>query len=279
MKMEYVFSDPECPLVCNEWEVWKAISIILKGGQGTLRSDVWYSRISVFSLKEVLLNFQKHLKRFLFPKIVISALIGLTLYLYQDFTCLITGSTFWCFCNNSWVIFSVVARKTFSISVFDKGIVSRGSWRIKTCFIVYFDSLFRGPDKFIFSFRFYFSPKGNRSVFIWFLFDWFLLCIVFINDEYEIGLNVDFPCRSTSQWLFWQSKYSGKYCRLFICVWSMSVFTAYLHCILGEVSSFATKNLMFWGTLTVFFNNSGGVFLLRVSVSTRFFPAVPLELH
>ena len=100
------------------------------------------------------------------------------LYLCQDFTCLITGSTFWCFCNNSWVIFSVVGRKTFSISVFDKGIVSRGSWRIKTWFIVYFDSLFRGPDKFIFSFRFYFSPEGNRSVFIWFLFDWFLLCIV-----------------------------------------------------------------------------------------------------
>ena len=56
----------------------------------------------------------------------------------------------------------------------------------------------------------------------------------------------------------------------------MSVFTAYLHCNFGEVSSFARKNLIFCGISTVVFlvNNSGGVFLLRVSGSARFFPAV-----
>ena len=64
---------------------------MLKGRQGTLRSDVWYSKISVFSLIEVLLNFLKYLRRVLFPRMVRSALI---LYLCRDFNCLITGSSF-----------------------------------------------------------------------------------------------------------------------------------------------------------------------------------------
>ena len=56
----------------------------------------------------------------------------------------------------------------------------------------------------------------------------------------------------------------------------MSVFFAYLHCSLGEVSCFARKNLIVCGILNVVFlvKNSGGVFLLRVSGSARFFPAV-----
>ena len=53
----------------------------------------------------------------------------------------------------------------------------------------------------------------------------------------------------------------------------LSVITAYLHCNLGDVSSFARKNFIFCGISTVVFlvNNSGGVFLLRVSGSARFF--------
>ena len=56
----------------------------------------------------------------------------------------------------------------------------------------------------------------------------------------------------------------------------MSVFTAYLHFNLGEVSSCARKNSIFCGISTVDFlvKNSGGVFQLRVSGSARFFPAV-----
>ena len=38
-----------------------------------------------------------------------------------------TGSRFRCFCNNSSVIFSVVGRKFFSISIFCRGIASSGS--------------------------------------------------------------------------------------------------------------------------------------------------------
>ena len=37
----------------------------------------------------------------------------------------------------------------FSISILDRGIVSRWSWRLKTWFIVYFESLFGGPDEFL----------------------------------------------------------------------------------------------------------------------------------
>ena len=80
MKFEYVFSDAECPLVCRVCGVWKAISIILRGRQGTLRSDVWYSKISVFSLIEILLNFLKYLRSVLFPRIVVPAFIGNVLY-------------------------------------------------------------------------------------------------------------------------------------------------------------------------------------------------------
>ena len=106
--MNMFFSAPECSLVCEVWEIWKAISIILKDRQGTLFSVFWYSRVSMFSLTKVLLNFLKYLRRVLFPRIKISASIGLALFLCQDFNSLMTGSRFWCFCNNSSVIFSVI---------------------------------------------------------------------------------------------------------------------------------------------------------------------------
>ena len=56
----------------------------------------------------------------------------------------------------------------------------------------------------------------------------------------------------------------------------MSVFTAYLHFNLREVSTCARKNLLLCGiSIDVFLvNNSGDVFLLRVSGSARFFPAL-----
>ena len=52
----------------------------------------------------------------------------------------------------------------FSISILYRGIVSRGSWRLKTWFIVFFEPFFGGPDKSILSVRFSFSIKGNISV-------------------------------------------------------------------------------------------------------------------
>ena len=58
MKFEYVFSDPECPLMFCVCEILKAIRIILKGRQGTVDSFNWYSRRFVFSLIVVLLNFR-----------------------------------------------------------------------------------------------------------------------------------------------------------------------------------------------------------------------------
>ena len=62
----------------------------------------------------------------------------------------------------------------------------------------------------------------------------------------------------------------------YLFVIGLSVITAYLYCNLGDVSSFARKNFIFCGIPTAVFlvNNSGGVFLLRVSGSARFFPAV-----
>ena len=94
MKFEYVFSDPECPLMFCVCEILKAIRIILRGRHGTVDSFYWYSRRSVFSLIVVLLSFRKYRRSVLFPKMVVSALTGLVLYLCHDFSCLNTGSRF-----------------------------------------------------------------------------------------------------------------------------------------------------------------------------------------
>ena len=94
MKFEYVFSDPECPLMFCVCEILKAMRIILKGRQGTVDSFNWYSRRSVFSFIVVLLNFGNIGGVFYFPNIVVSAFTGLVLYLCHDFSCLIIGSRF-----------------------------------------------------------------------------------------------------------------------------------------------------------------------------------------
>ena len=86
------------------------INIILKGRHGTLKSGVWYSQMSVFSFIVVLLNFLKYLRSVLFPKIVVSAFVGLVLFLCHNFSCLMARSRFWYFYNNSSVTFSVVGR-------------------------------------------------------------------------------------------------------------------------------------------------------------------------
>ena len=50
------------------------------------------------------INYLRYLRRVLFHRMVISALIVVVLCLCQDFKCLMTGSVFRCFCNNSSVI-------------------------------------------------------------------------------------------------------------------------------------------------------------------------------
>ena len=50
--------------------------------------------MSVFSFIVLLLIFLKYLRSVLFPKIVVSAFVDLVLYLYHDFSCLMTGSRF-----------------------------------------------------------------------------------------------------------------------------------------------------------------------------------------
>ena len=72
----------------------------------------------MFSIIVVLLNFLKNRRSVLFPNIVASAFAGFVLYLCHDLSCLITGSKFWYFCNNSSVTFSVVGRKFFFYFLF-----------------------------------------------------------------------------------------------------------------------------------------------------------------
>ena len=78
------------------------------------------------------LKYLKYRRSVLFPNFVVSVFVGFVLYLCHDLSWWITGSKFWYFCNNCSVIFSVGGRKIFSTSIFDKGIVSSGSWRSKT---------------------------------------------------------------------------------------------------------------------------------------------------
>ena len=75
----------------------------------------------------VMLNFLKYRRNVLFPKNEVSAFVGLVLNLCHDLSCLITGSRFCCFCNSCSEMFSVVGRKIFSTSSFDRGIVSNWS--------------------------------------------------------------------------------------------------------------------------------------------------------
>ena len=75
----------------------------------------------------------------------------------------------------------------FSISNFDIGIVPSGSPRLRTRLIVYFESVFGGPDKFKLSVRLFFSINGNIS----FLYNFCFCCVLFfIHEKYGIGLNV-----------------------------------------------------------------------------------------
>ena len=106
--------------------------MILNGRQGTFNSDVWYCKISVFSFMDVLLIFLKYRRSVSFPIIVISAFTGFVFCLCQDLSCLMTGSRFWHFWSSSSVSFSVVGGKLFSISVFERGILSSVSYRLKT---------------------------------------------------------------------------------------------------------------------------------------------------
>ena len=71
---------------------------MLRGRQGTLESDVLFSKRSVFSFIVVLLNFLKNRRSVLFSNIVVSAFAGFVFYLCHDLGCLIIGSKFWYFC-------------------------------------------------------------------------------------------------------------------------------------------------------------------------------------
>ena len=42
-----------------------------------------------------------------------------------------TGSRFWCFCSSSGLNYFVAGKKIFSISIFERGMLSRGSCRLK----------------------------------------------------------------------------------------------------------------------------------------------------
>ena len=72
----------------------RSIILILNGRQGTVNSDVWYSKKTVFSFMDVLLNFLMYLRNILFLRIVISAFKGFVLYSCRDLSCLMIGSSF-----------------------------------------------------------------------------------------------------------------------------------------------------------------------------------------
>ena len=46
--------------------------------------------------------------------------------------------------------------------MFERGILSKGSSKLKVLFIVYFELKSGGPDKFMLSVKISFSIKGNR---------------------------------------------------------------------------------------------------------------------
>ena len=101
-----------------------------------------------------------------------------------------------------------------------------------------------------YQFDFHFLLKGIGLSCIFFCLSGFCCVLFLIHDEYGIGLKAEFPNRSTSKW---QSESNGYQCKLFICAWSTSVFTAYLHSNLGDVSSFVRSFFYFVVFLLLFF--------------------------
>ena len=59
----------------------------------------------------------------------------------------------------------MTVRNMFSVSAFDKGMLSRGSCKLKTWIIVYLESKYGFLIFFIVSVKFSFSIKGNKSVY------------------------------------------------------------------------------------------------------------------
>ena len=128
---------------------------------------------------------------------MISAFLGFVLQVCQDFNSLITGSRFWYFCSSSSVNFSVFGRRIFSISNFERGMLSRGSWRLKILFFVCFELVSGVLINVHYQLIFLFLLKGKVCL-VLFCLNCFCCVLFLIHDEYGIGLNVEFPRRSTS---------------------------------------------------------------------------------
>ena len=80
------------------------------------------------------------------------------------------------------MFFSVTGRKMFRILVFERGILTKGSCRLKLLFIVYFDFKSGGLGKFMPSVKFSFSIRVNMFFLYIFLGDF--CCVLFlIHDE------------------------------------------------------------------------------------------------
>ena len=58
-------------------------------------------------------NMQTVYTNVLFPRIVMSAIVGFVLYLCHDLSFLIAGARFWFFCSNLVVNFAVFRREIF----------------------------------------------------------------------------------------------------------------------------------------------------------------------
>ena len=95
-------------------------------------------------------------------------------------------SRFWYFCSNSSVNFSVFGREIFSISNFERGMLLKGSWRLKLDLL---RILYRHLEVLInlyYQLNFLFF-KGNRSVVYIFCVSGFCCVLFSIRDEYGNG--------------------------------------------------------------------------------------------
>ena len=70
------------------------VSFIKKKNLISANSRLFTQAELLLSFIVVLSIFLKYLRSVLFPKIVVSVLVGLVLYLCHDFSCLMTGSRF-----------------------------------------------------------------------------------------------------------------------------------------------------------------------------------------
>ena len=192
------FFAPLYLFVFKECDVWNHSKINSNDRQGTSVSGWWHSNLLIFFMV-LWISFWKYLSNVLFPKIMISVLVGFSMFFLPSLNMennKVKLLIFLIFDNSrSALKLNVYGKKNFLIFWLDKSILVLLN-QINFNGIFWFVS--SNPATFVVSIRSFFSIRRNH-LFLFEIFQWIYDCVLFFNhDQYGIDCHVWFPKRSTS---------------------------------------------------------------------------------